>query len=721
VSADATSAPAGELPQPQPVARLLSPRSVAIIGVSPEPGSLGGAVLANLERFGYRGDIHLVSRSRSDVNGRPCVSSIDALPMDIDAAVLAVPRAGIMDAVAACGRRRIAGAVIFAAGFAEVDAAGRADQEALAHLARASGVAINGPNCLGFTNFIDGVALSFEPMAPHGLADRPAIGIVAQSGAMAASLRSAMLAKGIAVTYAISTGNEAVLGVEDFLAYLIEDDATRVVALFVEHIRKPRLFLKLAAAARARGKPLVLLHPGRSARARESARSHTGALAGNHAVMRTLAGREAVVLVETLDELIDTATLLACFPTPPTQGTAVMTNSGAFKGFALDFCEAIGLDLPSLSEATVERLKAALPSFASLDNPLDVTAQGIKEPRIFGDCAHALLAEPGVGSLIVSVVPGSPAQAMAKVQSLAPVIDSPPKPVAVAILGDEMPLAAEFIAGFRDKGVPFFRSPERALRALALATAYGKALAAARREGTLRVLPEIAPPPGTGTLPEYRGKGYLAALGIPVPAGALARDCDAAVATAARIGYPVVLKAQAASLAHKSDAGGVIVGIRDESALREAWGRLHAEVGRARPDLTLDGILVERMAAQGLEMAVGARRDPSWGPVLMVGLGGIWIEALEDVRLLPADLDEGAIVEELARLKAARLLAGERGAPALDVAALAKVVARLGVLMRARPEIAEIDVNPLTVYPAGQGVLALDALLVVGPAGSADG
>jgi acyl-CoA synthetase (NDP forming) len=558
-------------------------------------------------------------------------------------------------------------------------------------------------------------------MAPHGLTGRPAIGIIAQSGAMAASLRNATLAKGIAVTYAISTGNEAMLGVEDFLASLIEDDATRVVALFVEHIRQPQLFLKLAAAARARSKPLVLLHPGRSARARESARSHTGALAGNHAVMRTLASREAVVLVETLDELIDTASLLACFPAPPVEGTAVMTNSGAFKGFALDFCEAIGLDLPSLSGTTVERLKAVLPPFASLDNPLDVTAQGIKEPRIFGDCACTLLAEPSVGSLIVSVVPGAPAQAMAKLQSLAPILDAPPKPVAVAILGDGMPLAGEFVAGFRDRGVPFFRSPERALRAMARATAYGKALAAPRREGAPRTLPEIAPPPGTGVLPEYQGKGYLAALGIPVPAGTLARDRDAAAAAAARIGYPVVLKAQAAGLAHKSDAGGVIVGIRDEAALRGAWERLHAEVGRARPDLTLDGILVERMAPHGLEMAVGARRDPAWGPVLMVGLGGIWIEALEDVRLLPADLDEGAIVEELAGLKAARLLAGARGTPALDVAALAKVVARLGTLMRARPEIAEIDVNPLIVYPAGQGVLALDALLVVGPTGSADG
>jgi len=693
------------------MARLLRPRSVAIVGVSPEPSSFGGAVLANLERFGFRGAIHLVSRTHGEIGGRRCVASIDELPRDVDVAVLTVPRAAVIEAVTACARRGFGAAIVYAAGFAEVDEAGVRDQATLAQIAGDAGMAINGPNCIGFANYVDGVALSFERIEPQDLRNRPALGIVAQSGATVTSLRSATLAKGTAVSYAISTGNEASLGIEEFLAYLIVDAATRVVAIFAEQIRRPALFLALAAAARRNGKALVMMHPGRSARARESARSHTGALAGNYAVMRTLVRHAAVVLVETIEELIDTATLLVSCPTPPTAGAAIITNSGAFKGFALDFCETIGLDLPLLAPATVEALARVLPSYAALDNPLDVTAQGIREPQIFGRSAEALLADPGIGSLIVSIVPGGPAQAMDKARSLLPALAAAAKPKAVAILGDEMPLAQEFVAGFRDAGLPFFRSPERALRAMAHATAYGKMLATARTPPPSLAL-DLPLLPSAGVIPEHEAKPFLAALGIPVPPGALVRDVAAARRAASEIGYPVALKAQIAGLAHKSDVGGVILGIGDEAALDRGWEALAVNIADARPDLALDRVLVEAMARPGLEMVVGGRRDPEWGPVLMAGLGGVWIEALEDVRLMPATLDRDAILEELLQLKGARLLRGFRGGPAADLAALVDAIFRLGALMQARPELAEIDINPLVVYPAGEGVLALDALIV---------
>ena len=694
---------------PTGVLRLLRPRAIAIVGVSPEPGSIGGAVLANLDRFAYGGTIHLVSRNRGDIGGRPCVASIDDLPKNIDVAVLAVPRDGIKDAVAACVRRQVGTAIIYAAGFAETGAAGRAEQDEIASIARDGGLALSGPNCIGLVNFSDRVPLTYEPLAPLADDGAPAIGVVAQSGAMLSALRAALLGKGLALSCLISTGNEAGLGAEDFLNFLLDEARTRVIVMFAEQIRQPRRFLAIAERAQQQGKPIVLMHPGRSAQARESARSHTGALGGDHAIMASLVRQRGVVLVDTIEELIDTAELLVRF-SPPQAGAAVITNSGAFKGFALDFCEAIALDLPKPQPDTLAALRQALPPYAAIDNPLDTTGQTIKQPSIFTDAANHLLADPGMGSVIVSIVPGGPQQAMAKVAALLPPLAGAKKPVAVAVMGDEAPLPEKFVSSFREQGVPVFRSPERALRAMAHATAYGRQCTGAAPAKADLAVPDIALP-RRGVVPEFAGKDFLARLGIPVPRGGLAHGVAEAHEIAERIGYPVVIKAQAAELAHKSDVGGVIVGIADADELAAAWERLHKNVATAWPGHALEAILVETMAPSGVEMVVGGRRDPDWGPVVMVGLGGIWIEALHDVRLLPPDLSRAAIAEEVAKLKGFGLLRGARGRPPADIDALVDTIATIGALLISRPEVAEIDINPLVVYP--KGVLALDVLFVV--------
>jgi acyl-CoA synthetase (NDP forming) len=685
------------------LARLMRPRAVAIVGATPEPGTIGGAVLANLERCSYQGNIHLVSRRAREINGRPCVAAIDDLPEGIDAAVLVVPQQAVVDAVAACGRRGIGGAVVFASGFAEVGDHGRAEQERLVQAARAGGVRILGPNCIGFTNFAAGVALTFETIAPEAIADRPAVGVVTQSGALAGALRIALSAKALGVSHAVSTGNEADLTAEDFVAFLLDDPQTRAVALFLEQIRRPQIFLSLAARARALRKPIILLHPGKSARARDSASTHTGALAGNYAVMSALLRHEAVVLVDTIDELIDAADLLARTQ-PPTGGAGIITNSGAIKGFALDFAETIGLDIPPPSSATRAALQAALPAFASPDNPVDVTAQVIKDLGIWTRAANALLAEPAIGSIAMLAVPGAPKQAIDKGQAVLSAIVASGKPAVVAALGDESPIPAEFYSMFRERGIPVFRSPERALRALAHATRYGRALSAPPGSS----LSTSAPALPHGILPEHVGKAYLAALGISIPKGKLARDLATAEAIASEIGYPVALKAQASTLLHKSDRGGVILGIESVETLASAW----SEMQSATAGITLDGILVERMVTGGLEMIVGARRDPEWGPVVIVGLGGIFVETLKDVRLMPASLPKERIIEECYQLQGAAVLHGARGRPTVDVEALADVVLRVAAAMTARPEIAEIDINPLAVLPAGEGAIALDALIV---------
>jgi len=687
--------------------RLLRPRSVAIVGVSPEPGHMGGSVLANLERCRFDGDIHLVSRSRPELNGRPCVPGIDDLPHGVDAAVLVIPQTAVIDAIAACGRRGIGAAIVFASGYAEVGDAGRTEQERLAAAAKAANIAILGPNCIGLCSFGIGAALTFEfNVERPAESSAPKIGMVAQSGAFAAIMRMAFLAKGLGVSFYISTGNEADLTAEDFLGALIDDDDTKVAALFVEQIRHPQKFLALAKRARSIRKPIVVMHPGRSQRAQVSARSHTGALAGDYAVMTALLRHAAVIVVETLEELIDTAELLARFK-PPVKGPGIITNSGAIKGFALDFCDGLGLDIPRLGDETLERLKAALPPFASLDNPLDVTAQVLRDLTIWTRSAEALLADPALGSLCVPMVAGSPKLAMDKVQALLPPILAAGKPAIIAALGDEFPIPPEFIAAFREKGIPVLRSPERAMRALAHATAYAVRLDARATDAEPMSTPEL---PRRGTLAEYEGKACLASLGVAIPRGSLARDVVQAKEIAARIGYPVVLKAQAAALAHKSDAGGVALNIADANALDAVWRRVTESVAATRPGLPLDGMLIEEMAPRGVELIVGARRDPQWGPVLMVGLGGIWTEALDDVRLMPADVSRDGVMAEIDRLKGARLLRGFRGSEPVNVRAIADAVLCVAALMRSRPEISEIDINPLVAYP--DRVLALDALIV---------
>jgi acyl-CoA synthetase (NDP forming) len=691
--------------------RLLRPRSVAIVGASPELGSLGGAVLANLERFGYSGAIHVISRTRKEINGRTCVPSIDDLPAGVDAIVLVLPEAAVFEALGACVRREAGSAIVFASGFAEMGEEGRRKQQRLASIAREGGLILNGPNCVGVANYVDGIPLTFEPLSEPS-AGQSGVALIAQSGGLTTHLRLALASKGVPVAYTISTGNEAGVGAEDFLAYLVEDESTRVIALFLEQIRRPIAFLEWARGARRRGKPVVLLHPGRTQRARESAQSHTGALAGSYAAMKAVLEREGVLLVPTIDELIDVTALLARWPSPPSPGVAIVTNSGGFKAAMLDFCEELGVGLSAFAPATCEALKTMLPEFAPIDNPLDLTTITISKPGIYGQAAQAVLDDRNVGALLMSVIPGARQGQMARFASLLPVLERSQKPVAFAPFGDDAPLAEELIEALRRTGILLFKSGDRAMRALARLDAYGRAM---RLLENAQAPAEVAalPVPGCGLIPEYRAKNYLAAAGIAIPDGALASNVADAQMIAARIGYPVVLKAQSNALPHKTEAGGIFVDIADSPMLAIGWEQLHQNVRRSRAGIELEGVLVEKMAPAGLELIVGAKRDPEWGSILMVGLGGIWTEALNDVRLLSGDADEAAILSEMGKLNGAQVLAGLRGAPRLDARAVANCAAILGGLMRATPELIEIEINPLRVYAEGAGVLALDALMKV--------
>lgn len=703
--------PEGARFEPEVIERLLKPRSVAVVGASDKPGALGASAIANLDRIKFQGEIYLINPNRDRIGNRACLKAVDDLPLGVDAAVLAIPRVAVLDTIKALARRKVGAAIIFSAGFAEGGEAGLSEQREIARIAADSGMVIEGPNCLGLVNYVDGVALTFVETPAIALNGRQGIGIVSQSGAMAAVLSVMLTSRELAVSYSISTGNEAVSGVEDYIGYLLDDPHTRVIGMIVEQFRRPRRFLQLAHAARSKGKQIVLLHPGRSSAARESAATHTGAMAGDYAVMRTLVERQGVLLAENLEELGDLLEIASRCSTMPVGGAAVLTESGAFKALTLDLCEQIGLALPAINDANAPLLRAAMPAFVPVSNPVDLTAQALVDPDLYRRTLSAVLLDDRFGSVVFGVIQTDATTSNIKFPSILRAVHDlkPAKPVILAGLDEGAAVPPHYIEQLRALNVPYFPSPDRALRAVARFSAL-----ASRDVAVSCVAPTpLAERPPAGVVAEYRAKQVLASLGIPFPSGLFVTNLEQAQAAAIKLGFPVVLKAQSADLSHKSDAGGVILGLNDATQLAEGWTRLYANIAQHRPGLVLDGVLIEKMGRRGVELIVGARNDPAWGPVILAGFGGVQAEILQDVRLLPADLTIDGIVHELNMLKSAALLRGFRGSPALDVAAVAALIARVGRLLLAEPTILEIDLNPVIVYRQGEGAVALDALMLV--------
>lgn len=697
---------------PSALDRLMRPKSVVIVGASEKPGALGASVLANLERQGFAGEIHLINPKRAEIGSRPCLAAIDDLPLGVDAAVLAIPKAAVLEAIEALAARKVGAAIIFAAGFAEGGEAGAVEQRRIAEIAAEAGMVVEGPNCLGLVNFVDGVPLTFVELPATRLDGRPGVAIVSQSGAMAAVLGVTLLNRGVGLSYSVSTGNEAATGVEDFVERLADDPDTRVIALIVEQFRKPARFLAAAQKARAAGKTIVLLHPGRSNAARESAATHTGAMAGDYAVMTTKVERAGVILAETLEELGDIAEILIKCPPMRSEGAAVLCESGAYKALTLDLADREGLPLPAISDEDSPDLRAAMPVFVPVTNPLDLTAQGLADPDLYRRTLTSVMADDRFGAVLVAIIQTDTVTAGIKYPPIAATLKAhaPTKPVIIAGLDEAAAFDPALLADIRALGVPYFPTAERVIRALARLHSH------AARDLDPAALPAIAPADLSdrcGVVPEYASKALLSQFGVAFPPAVLAATLDEATAAGARIGYPVVIKAQSADLPHKSEAGGVIVGLQDEAALQAAWARLIANISENRPGLVLDGVLVEAMGAKGVELIIGARNDGEWGPVLLVGFGGVQAEVLKDVRLLPPDLSLTAIVAELNLLKSAALFHGFRGAPPVDVAAVAELVQRLGAFMIAHPEVAEVDLNPVIARPMGQGCSALDALITL--------
>lgn len=498
------------------IGRLLRPRSIAIVGASATPGALGASVLGNLERNGFAGDIHLINPKRSEIAGRACLASVDQLPEGVDVAVLAIPQPFVLDTVRALAARRVGAVVIFSAGFAEAGERGMAEQREIARIAAEAGMVVEGPNCLGCINYLQRVPLTFVEVnidAQQVDAARPAIGVVSQSGAMMTVLCTTLASRALPLSHAISTGNEAASHAEDYVDFLLEQPSTRVVAMIVEQFRQPGRILAAVARARSLGKSVVLLHPGKSSAARASAATHTGAMAGDYALMRTKLERAGAVFAETLEELGDIAEIAIRCPVLPSAGAAgaaaaagvaVLGESGAFKALTLDWAEELGLALPAIGDDDSPALRAALPEFVGVSNPLDLTAQGLVEPDLYFRTLDALFGDARFSTIIVGLIQGDPVTCGIKMPPVLRAVRElrPAKPVIVAGLDEGAAVPAEFIAEMRALGVPYFPSTERALRAVQRLTAFSQR----SFERTDAQPVALTLPAGRTVVPEYESR-----------------------------------------------------------------------------------------------------------------------------------------------------------------------------------------------------------------------
>ncbi|MWV28590.1 acetate--CoA ligase family protein [Aurantiacibacter rhizosphaerae] len=693
--------------------RLLRPKSVAVIGASDRHGALGCTLLNNLVQYEFDGDVYPVNPKRDELQGLKVYKDVKELPAGVDCAVLAIPRPFVVQTVRDLAENGCGAVVIYAAGFSEAGEEGAKDQAELARIAEEHGIIIEGPNCLGCTNYVERIPLTFVETnmktPPEGAR---AVGIASQSGALAAVLATTLHPRGCYVSTSVSTGNEAASGVEDYVEWLVDDPATHVIAMYVENFRRPQAFIAAARRAREAGKPIVMLHPGKSDKAQESAATHTGAMAGNYALMKAKLIREGIIFADTLEELGDIATIAVTCETLPGANMAVLGESGALRGLAFDLAQDVGLDLIELNDENSPKLREVLPDFVPVSNPTDITAIGLSEPEIYTNLLTALLEDERIGSVVASIIQSDPITSEIKFPAIQKVLDGRDlgKPLVFAGVDEGANVPEKYIEGLARVGIPYFPSTERAYRAIArLADLAKRDLS----DCSVKAIKIEGIDGESGVIPEYRAKDLLRPLGVPFPESTFAATADDAAAAADALGYPVVMKAQAAALGHKSDAGGVILNLKSADDVREAFDRMYGNVSAYDASISLDGVLVEKMGTMGTEMIVGAKHDPQWGPVVLAGFGGVTAEILKDVKLFTPDLGEEQVREGLLQLKQAPLLTGWRGSPALDVDALAEMIVTMGRIMVGNPSIREVDLNPVIVYPLGQGVIALDALMLV--------
>ena len=708
--------------------RILQATSVAVIGASKVETKRGFQAIRTLRDEGYEGEVYPVNPKETEILGLRCYPSVGDIPHPVDLALITTPARTVPGILEQCAARGIAGAVLIAGGFGEAGDEGRALQEQITGIARRTGVRLIGPNTSGMMNVHTRMNLVGLPDVPAG-----DLALLSQSGNMALALiTEARQETRKGLSYYVGVGNEADLHFHEHLAFLRDDPATAAVICYVEGMHDGRSFLREAAVT-TRIKPVVLLKSGRSETGRSAAGSHSGSLAGSSEVARAALTRAGVIVVERTDELLAVAGTLSSQPPVAGNNIAILADGGGHATIAADALTDLGVTMNPLADETQRRLAAILPAAARVSNPVDVAGGTDASPELFADCARILLQDPGVGGvLVVGLFGGYGIRFAASLAAgeesaagqMAELVRETGKPIVVhSLYKSSGPRALQMLA---ERGVPVQGSLEVACACVGALARRGEILASDAppddltlrwREGALPRGQAIIDAAGTGgrdALLEHEARELLALHGASVGPGALATTAQAAVAAAAEFDGPVALKLVSPQILHKSDAGGVALGLDGAGAVTAAFDRIRSSAHEYDPTAEIRGVLVSPMADPGVEVFVGTKVDDQFGPVILFGIGGVLVEVLEDVvfRVLP--VTERGAAEMIVAIRSTKLLDGFRGQPPVDRAAIARLLATVSELIQAYPDILTMDLNPVLAHE--RGLTAVDARILLTPA-----
>ncbi|MDX1613613.1 MAG: acetate--CoA ligase family protein [Candidatus Promineifilaceae bacterium] len=668
---------------------FFNPRGVAIIGASTDPHKLGHGVVRNLIDYRYRGAIYPVNPTAGEILGHRCYADVEDVPDPVDLAVIIVPASAVVKVLAGCGRRGIGHAIIVSGGFGETGPQGRQREEALLEIAQQYNMRLIGPNCIGTIDTHTPINTTFVV----GMPETGDIGFVSQSGAMCAVVIDWARGAGVGFSRIVSLGNQVDVSEAEMLSAMAADPQTRVITAYIEGVADGRAFMKAAEAA-ARRKPVVVLKGGHGESGAKAVASHTGALAGSAAAYDAAFARSGAQRADTMEALFDWARALAWQPLPTGRRVAVLTNAGGPAILAVDALENEGLTLAPLTKETKAYLRERLPQASSVDNPVDILAGS--GPGTYAVALDALLSDPTVDSAVVIQAPQDWFLPASLAEVVAEVAAVHHKPVLASIMG--LASVDQALAILHRRRVPNFAFPERAASALATMIARREWLETpAQMEAPLGGIDQEA---ARQALETGDFAAALAAYGIVQPPTRPATDADAAAAAANAIGYPVALKLDSHDITHKSDVGGVVLNLRDEDAVRQAFAEIVDRARSAQPQAAISGVLVQQMLSTGQELIVGVKRDPQFGPLVLVGSGGVEVELQRDVASGIAPLNEAQAERVLSQTLAGTRLAGWRGRPAADREAVIAAMRRLGQLACDFPDIAELEINPLVALPS---------------------
>jgi acetyl coenzyme A synthetase (ADP forming)-like protein len=692
--------------------RLFSPTSIAVIGASRQPGKLGHAVLNNLVESGFKGPIYPVNPQGDEILGLPCYPQLDAIEGQVDLAVVVTPARGVLQVLEECGRKGVQAAVVMSAGFRETGHEGLLAEHQMKELADRCQMGIVGPNCLGVIDTYTPMNVSFAagmPLKGH-------LAFMSQSGALCTAVLDMSFSIGVGFSRFVSLGNKAHLGEIDFMEAWESDPESRVVLAYLEGVADGARFMEVARRL-TKKKPMVAIKSGSTSAGSRAVSSHTGTLAGSERAYEAAFRQSGVLRAGSVAELFDFAVALSSQPLPQNNRVAVVTNAGGPGIMATDALERSGLTLASLMPDTMNELIKVLPAAASVINPVDVLGDAL------ADRYHAALGrvitDPNVDAMIVMLTPQIMTEARETALEVVEASQKASKPVLACFMGD-MSIRAG-VEVLTENGIPNYPVPERAvgvLKAMVEQTFWQRRpLPDIRRfevdgEGVSRTI-RTARQNRQLEVGEFEARSVLESYGIPIPVSRLCTTAKDAVKAAEEIGYPVVMKIASPEILHKTDIGGVRLDIRDAGAVRDSFDLLTLRAERYMPDANILGCLVQKQVGGGTEVIIGMNRDPQFGPLVMFGIGGIYVEVLKDVSFRIAPFSQKDAMEMISEIRSADLLYGVRGQEGSDIRAIADTLLRVSQLVTDFPEIVEMDINPLVVFTEGQGVMGVDMRMVL--------